>query len=81
MDDDILVFSTAFDGDLIEGSISSEMFTIGTAATSVEHRFIYDAGSGDLFFDSDGVGNSEQFKVAMLGTNLSLTHDNFQVEV
>ncbi len=56
------------------------MFTIGTVATSSEHRFIYDADSGDLFYDSDGVGANEQIKIAGLGTNLSLNHNNFNIE-
>ena len=82
VNDDLLVFSAAgFGSDLVAGEVRSEMFTIGTAATSDEHRFIYDAGSGDLFYDSDGVGNSEQIKIASLGTNLSLAHNNFQIEL
>ena len=56
------------------------MFTIGTVAASSEHRFIYDADSGDLFYDSDGVGANEQIKIAGLGTNFSLNHNNFNIE-
>ena len=79
VNDDILVFSTTFDSDLVEGSVNSEMFTIGTTATSNEHRFIYDAGSGDLFYDSDGVGALEQIRIASLGSNLALTSNNFTI--
>ena len=73
-EDDIV---QGFGGDLVAGSIGSEMFTISTVATSNEHRFIYDAGSGDLFYDNDEVGANEQIKIAGLGTNLALTHNNY----
>lgn len=45
---------------------------MGTAASSSSHRFIYDAGSGDLFYDSDGIGVNEQIKIAHLASGLSL---------
>jgi hypothetical protein len=40
------------------------------------HRFIYNVGSGDLFYDSDGIGGNEQIKLARLGSGLSLASDN-----
>ena len=77
--DDTLVFSAAgFEG--LGGMVSSEMLTIGTAATSNEHRFIYNSGSGDLFYDSDGMGNNSQIKLASLTPSLALTNNNFDVE-
>jgi Ca2+-binding RTX toxin-like protein len=79
VNDDTLVFSASFDAGLVAGSVTSQMFRIGTAATTNEHRFIYNAGSGDLFYDSDGVGANEQIKIAALETNLSLTNNNFLV--
>jgi Ca2+-binding RTX toxin-like protein len=79
VNNDLLVFSAAVDAGLVAGSVSSQMLIMGTAATSNEHRFIYNAGSGDLFYDSDGVGANEQIKIAGLGTNLALTNNNFNV--
>ena len=74
-----MVFSAAgFEG--LGGMVSSEMLTIGTAATSNEHRFIYNSGSGDLFYDSDGMGNNSQIKLASLTPSLALTNNNFDVE-
>ena len=82
MNNDTLVFSAAgFGGDLVAGEVSSQMFIIGTAATSEEHRFIYDGISGDLFFDSDGNGENEQVKIAQLGSGLSLRSDNLFVNL
>ena len=79
VEDDTLVFSAAgFDG-LTAGMVISEMFTVGTAATSNEHRFIYNSGSGDLFYDSDGTGDNNQLKLASLTTGLALTSNDFGV--
>ncbi|MEM9275442.1 MAG: hypothetical protein AAGA80_21115, partial [Cyanobacteria bacterium P01_F01_bin.143] len=76
--DDILVFSAAgFGGDLAAGEVGSDMFVLGTAATSSEHRFIYSSDNGDLFFDSDGTGDNEQVKIAQLDSGLNLGNDNF----
>jgi Ca2+-binding RTX toxin-like protein len=78
--DDILVFSaTGFGGNLVVGQVSNNMLSLGTAATSTEHRFIYDAGSGDLFYDSDGIGENEQIRIARLGSGLSLGSDDLLV--
>jgi hypothetical protein len=72
-----LVFSAAgFGENLVAGKVSRQMFTLGTAATSSSHRFIYNFGSGDLFYDSDGAGGNEQIKLARLGSGLSLASDN-----
>jgi hypothetical protein len=78
--EDTLVFSAAgFGGNLVAGKVSSQMFTLGTAATSSSHRFIYNVGSGDLFYDSDGIGGNEQIKLARLDSGLSLGSDNLFV--
>ena len=82
VEDDTLVFSAAgFGGNLTSGMLASQMFTVGTAATNNEHRFVYDAGSGDLSYDSDGTGENEQVKIVSLNNGLTLTHNNFYVEL
>jgi Ca2+-binding RTX toxin-like protein len=78
--DDTLVFSAAgFGGNLVAGKVSSQMFTLGTAATSSSHRFIYNVGSGDLFYDSDGIGQNEQIRIARLDSGLNLGIDHLLV--
>jgi Ca2+-binding RTX toxin-like protein len=78
--EDTLVFSAAgFGGNLVAGKVSSQMFTLGTAATSSSHRFIYHVGSGDLFYDSDGIGSNEQIKIAQLDSGLSLSNGDLLV--
>lgn len=42
------------------GVIAENAFTLGTAASDPNDRFIYDQGQGQLFFDSDGTGIREQ---------------------
>ncbi|NJK57778.1 MAG: tandem-95 repeat protein [Pleurocapsa sp. SU_5_0] len=80
--DDTLVFSAAgFGGNLTAGMVSSQMLTVGTAASDNQHRFIYNTGSGDLFYDSDGMGDNEQQKLANLKPGLGLTHNNFYIEL
>jgi Ca2+-binding RTX toxin-like protein len=61
----------AFSG-LSAGGISASMFKLGTAATNGNHRLIYDAATGSLFYDPDGVGGAAQSLLAMLtpGTTL-----------
>ena len=78
--EDTLVFSAAgFGGNLVAGKVNSNLFTLGTAATSSSHRFIYDAGSGDLFYDNDGIGGNEQIKIAQLDSGLSLSNGDLLV--
>ena len=78
--DDIFAFSASgFKGITTMGIVKSKMFTIGTSASSRSHRFIYHASNGDLFYDSDGVGNSQQVKLAKLDANLALTNNHFEI--
>ncbi|MBE9171371.1 tandem-95 repeat protein, partial [Pleurocapsales cyanobacterium LEGE 06147] len=77
VNNDTLVFSAAgFGGDLVPGRLSSQRFTLGVAATTEFHRFIYDGRSGDLFYDSDGIGDNEQVRIAQLGSGLNLSNND-----
>ena len=78
--DDMLAISAAgFEGISTVGMVSSQMFTLGTSAVTNSHRFIYHASSGDLFYDSDGVGNERQIKLAELDANLAVNHNHFEI--
>ena len=78
--DDILsLTATGFAGITATSIVSTQMFTIGANATSNSHRFIYSASSGDLFYDSDGIGSNSQIKLAQLDSGLALTNNNFQI--
>jgi Ca2+-binding RTX toxin-like protein len=73
---DRLLLSAAGFG-IAAGFLASAKFTTGTAATTVDQRFIYDNASGDLFFDADGLGGSTQVKMAQLLSKPNLTSNNF----
>ena len=78
--DDTLIFSTTgFSENLIGSAVSHEMFVMGTAATTGEHRFIYDGNSGYLFYDSDGNGDSDKVRIALLDSGLKLDNNNFWI--
>ncbi|WP_371681697.1 calcium-binding protein [Chroococcidiopsis sp. TS-821] len=82
INDNTVVVTKNFGGGLIEGTtITPAQFTIGTAATTTSHRFIYDQlGTGALYFDVDGTGKARQVQFATLSTGLELTNDNIFVE-
>ena len=44
---------------------------IGSAASSADQRFIYDTGTGSLFFDTDGAGGADQAQIASLSAGLA----------
>ncbi|MCW5316794.1 calcium-binding protein [Nostoc sp. KVJ3] len=76
----IQVSAYDFGGGLSIGSLSASQFTIGTSATTIAQRFIYDSSTGGLYFDQDGSATGfTQVKFAQLSTGLSLTNNNFVV--
>ena len=78
-DDTMWFVTTGFAGISIKGMISSQMLTLGSDATATSHRFIYNSGSGDLFYDSDGSGSSAKVLLAELESGLALTNADFKM--
>jgi len=77
-DDTIWLDDSVFQG-LGLGALPSGAFAKGTAATQADDRIIYDAKTGNLYFDPDGIGGADQMLVANLGTGLKLTYADFVV--
>ena len=77
---DKLLVSISFPGNLTVGDLSSAEFTIGSAATDLSHRFIYNPSTGALFFDQDGLGSEAQIQVAKLAKNLPLVSSDISVD-
>ncbi|BBD69449.1 hemolysin-type calcium-binding region [Nostoc commune NIES-4072] len=76
----IQVTADGFGGGLSIGSLKTSQFTIGTSATAIAQRFIYDNDTGGLFFDQDGSASGfTQVQFAQLSAGLSLTEKNFLV--
>lgn len=78
VDDTILVNGANFG--LPVGQILPEQFTLGTSATTSEHRFIYFASQGILAFDADGVGGNSSTRLAKLSnTPADFSHNDIVV--
>jgi Ca2+-binding RTX toxin-like protein len=79
-DDTIAVSAAGFGGGLSAGvSLASTQFIVGSAATTDNHRFIYNQLNGSLFFDRDGLGGTEQIQIARLSIGLAMTSGDFSV--
>ena len=63
--DKIKLDNAVFTG-LPAGALNANAFKAGTAATDADDRIIYDAATGRLWFDSDGVGGAAQILFADL---------------
>jgi Ca2+-binding RTX toxin-like protein len=59
------------------GTLAANVFVIGAAATTADHRIIYDATTGALYYDADGNGAGAAVQFATLGTGLALTNADF----
>ncbi|MBL1209203.1 MAG: calcium-binding protein, partial [Geminocystis sp. GBBB08] len=77
-DDTILISSSGFGG-LGVGTLISTQFTIGSSATTLDHRFFYNSSNGRLFFDVDGSGATSAVQIAILNTGLAMTNDDIVV--
>ena len=69
--DHIALDPSIFQG-MPEGSLQAAQFHIGPHATTADQRIIYQWSTGALFYDSDGVGGTNQVKFAQLSPHLSL---------
>jgi hypothetical protein len=54
-------------------------FLVGAAATNAKHRILYDPGTGNLSYDTDGNGPTAPVTFAKLPANLALTPTDFLV--
>lgn len=78
VDDTIRLENDIFTG-LSTGRLNSSAFQIGTAAQDATDRIIYDAATGALYFDADGIGGAAAQQFAQLTPGLALTNSDFYV--
>ncbi|MDJ0713201.1 MAG: S8 family serine peptidase [Prochloraceae cyanobacterium] len=77
--DKVVVSASGFGGGLQVGFLPRMQFSIGSAATNANHRFIYEASTGALFFDRDGNGIAIQKQFATLSAGLDLNSSDISV--
>lgn len=58
------------------GALDAALFTTGTAASTADQRFVFDATSGALYYDADGAGAGSAFHFATLATGTTLFADD-----
>jgi Ca2+-binding RTX toxin-like protein len=61
------------------GTLASSAFLIGAAATTVNHRILYNSATGLLAYDRDGTGADGPIGFATLSPGLALTNTSFIV--
>ncbi|MEQ9449060.1 MAG: hypothetical protein RLN70_09170, partial [Rhodospirillaceae bacterium] len=65
--------------DAMGSSLSSSEFRIGSSAQDGNDYIIYNASTGALYYDEDGVGGSAQVHFATLSAGLALTASEFDI--
>lgn len=61
------------------GALDPDAFRVGISAADAEDRIIYDAATGRLYFDQDGIGGIAQVQLAYLADRPTLDADDFVV--
>jgi Ca2+-binding RTX toxin-like protein len=79
VDDTIRVDDVGFGGGLVVGTLLQTQLVLGTAAADASDRFIYNQGTGALFFDADGTGANAQVKFATLTTKPVISFNDIVV--
>ena len=64
---------------LAAGALAAGAFRLGAAATDADDRIMYDAATGALFFDADGLGGAAQVQFASVSAGLGITNAEFLV--
>ena len=78
LDDVILLDDAIFIG-LASGELAAGAFRLGTSAQDADDRILYDAATGNLFFDADGNGNGAAVQFATLQGAPAITASEFTV--
>jgi len=68
-------------GIFTRNTVSADQFHIGATAADANDHIIYNADTGALYYDADGLGGSDAVQFAKLAKHLALTHADFEVLV
>jgi Ca2+-binding RTX toxin-like protein len=79
-DDTILQDDAVFTVLGAQGTLASSAFKAGAAATEVDDRIIFNAGTGALLYDADGVGTTAAVQFATLTSVIgTITYAEFLI--
>jgi serralysin len=79
--DDVIKISQGGFGYTFTGIPGADRFRIGSKAKDSSDRFIYNKSTGALYYDPDGIGGSAQIQFAKLSKGLSMTYQNFYLDM
>ena len=77
--DRIALDDAVFTGIGAPGALSAAAFATGAGAADSSDRIVYNAATGQLFYDSDGNGAAAQIQFAALAPGLALSSTDFIV--
>jgi len=63
----------------VGASVTASELAFGTAASTAQHRLVWNAATGALLYDADGVGAALAVQIATLTSGLDLTSNAFLV--
>lgn len=76
--DDTIFLDRAVFGAIGTGALAASAFCTGNAAKDASDRIVYDAATGKIFYDADGVGGAAAILFATVNSGTQLTHADFQ---
>jgi Ca2+-binding RTX toxin-like protein len=76
---DILFMKGSVFGGMAAGALDAGQFVAGTAAQDANDRFLFDQGSGRLWFDADGAGAGDQVLIATFEQDASVSAADIEV--
>jgi len=76
-DDSLYLDRDVFTGLAADGALAAGAFRAGTAALDADDRILYDAATGHILYDADGIGGAAAILFATVTPGLVLTSADF----
>ena len=81
VDDTIFLDRDVFTGIAANGTLAAAAFRAGTSAGDADDRIVYDAATGNIFYDADGLGGVAQILFATVTPATALTNADFNAYI